>query len=201
LPIEPAANAVAAQPPESAAANRVFVRPEIWRELVFSGIRRAAYFERSTQQIRHLSNSEASASDASLVRIDRVPVETQISWLRDFLESRASLANDTPEYLHGLLHGQIDQLAPAIARDWRVLRTGKIVEHVRTWAQRNNIDLASVLVPKGATKKPSASRTERTQEISDVRRAVCAAIQEMPLEELEQISIPLRYVLRHFTAK
>jgi hypothetical protein len=201
LPIEPAANAVAAQPPETAGANRVFVRPEIWRELVFSGVRRPAYFDRSTQQIRHLGNTGASTPDASLVQIDRVPVETQISWLRDFLKSRASLTNDTQEYLHGLLHGQIDQLAPTIARDWRVLRTGKIVEHVRAWAQRNGIDVASVLVPKSATKKSNVSRMERTQEISDVRRAVCAAIQEMTLEELEEISIPLRYVLRHFTAK
>lgn len=201
-PVEaPKTTALEAAPKVFARANSV-VRPELWRELVVSSAPRAAFFDPQTQKVRHPQDvAEEAAFRKAFVLIDRVPIQSQTSWLRDFLLARGVSFQDRTDALAEMVLGKIDDLGSAVARDWRVLRTGKIVEIVREWAKKNGISEDAVLVPKVPNRHRRAVNTSQGSELERVRHALCEAIQEMPLAKLEEISLPLKYVLRHFVAK
>jgi hypothetical protein len=134
------------------------------------------------------------------VVVDRIDQSVQIEWLREFLQSRGKLENDDEEYLRSLMRGGMHEFGSSLAQDWKYLRSRKVVDHVKHWAKRNKIAEEQVLVPPSKDAKRKRVRDDATA-VGSIRRAVLAAVEEMPLSELENLSIPLRYVFRHFAAK
>jgi len=201
-PLKASTGNVPEGPQKGSARTSYVVRPDLWKELVVSSGARAAFFDPQQLSVRHAQDvTEEAAFRKAFVPIDRVPIQTQADWLRDLLSARGMTFQDRPETLADMVLGKIDELGSATARDWRVLRTRKIVELVREWAKKNGIPEDAVLVPKGVHRHRRVEQANDSSELARARHALCEAIKEMPLEKLEEISLPLKYILRHFVAK
>jgi hypothetical protein len=86
-----------------------------------------------------------------------------------------------------------------IQQAWRAFRTRKIIEFVSEWASKHSIpiwDLAAYSLPREST--PITSESSAPRQSLDLKRAIISAINEMSVSEMEQISIPVRYIIRHF---
>lgn len=179
--------------------NRVLgVKSELWRAAVLSPTV-VSFLNRETGA---LSGSPSSSND---VQLSPVTEADQLAWLTEFLTSKG-IADPDGDKLRSLLHGRIaDDFGAPVERDWKFFRSRKAVEHVRQWAKQNKIPDSLVLISAdhGARRRKSTTETSHhhSQDDDARRTAALAAIGELPLEELERIAVPLRYVFRHFTVK
>jgi hypothetical protein len=184
------------------------VKPEIWRAVVLWSPNSVAFLNRTNGTVTEVSSGDSARlqnmrKNPTFAEIERVEQNAQIEWLMDFLNERKISTDGSHDRLLSILRGEIKTFGLQVAHDWRSLRSRKIVEIVRAWAIENGVDEETALVPLIKERKKSSSATESPTIGSEekVRAAIVSAIQEMPLSELENVSLPLRYVLRHFVAK
>jgi hypothetical protein len=184
------------------------VKPEIWRAVVLWSPNSVAFLNRTNGAITEVSSGDSARlqnvrKNPTFAEIKRVEQNAQIEWLRDFLNERKLSTDGSRDRLLSILKGEIKDFGLHVAHDWKSLRSRKVVEFVRAWAIENGVGEETALVPLTKERKKSSSADESPTIASEgkIRAAIVSAIQEMPLSELENISLPLRYVLRHFVAK
>jgi hypothetical protein len=194
--------------PEPSALGMSFVTPELWHPFVILKPLAISFYYPSTREVVQVDPSDGSRlrelrDKDSAVEVEPVEPETQATWLKEFLSVRGHTTAASNEELQTLIRGGINSLGSSLAQDWRYLRSRKVVEHVRQWAKRNGIEESLVLVPANpeSKRKRIASTVSRDGNGAAMRRAIIAAIEEMPETELEKLAIPLRYVVRYFKAR
>jgi hypothetical protein len=127
----------------------------------------------------------------------------QLRWLQEFLRLRSFPNDQREETLRALLHGGLQLQDAALALEWKKHRARMLVDHIKQWARQNSIPLEAVVTPASARedRKQPSIQVHKPSDGDAIRRAIIAAVADMTLQELEAIAIPLRHVLRHFTAK
>jgi len=172
------------------------------------------FFDRETGDIvgEHVRNSVPAADSSSrFVPISRVESVAQQAWMTEFVASHGELnpaeAPIQADYWWSKFPTWLRDRTESLEFEWRRFRTQKVLDHIKSWADANAIPVASLLAtPRPRSASLLSPRTESVAVTSTasgdrVRQAIISAITEMPLDELEQLSIPLRYVLRHFTTR
>lgn len=186
------------------------VKPEVWRAFVFVSRAANRCFDRETSQVVVIDESNPLRQDLPkreerYVKITPIPDSTQQEWMETFVGDREWLTADEspirveewwlrfPEWLRSLDRG--------LDREWNRIRTQKVLDHIRKWASDNHILVERLLSPPLRILKHRAQSICRHGSLSEVdalRSAVLAAVGEMPLEDLENLALPVRYILRHF---
>lgn len=186
------------------------VRPEIWRAFVFVSRGNVCFLGRSNGHAHpmHDWENERIASfeaDGRYIRLSPIPVDTQQSWMEDFTRSHEALNIDEAPIRDGQwwlnFSAWLREMDAGLEREWNRFRTGKVLQYLREWASSNNVPLGNLLSPEQAVRptRYSEKSTEiATSDSETLRDAILAAVREMPLEQLEEIAIPVRYILRHF---
>ena len=205
--VTPPTEAAVAPPTRDAA----YVRQDIWRAMVFVSQSAISFFSRSAKNLREIDRTDANTlrslrADPQYVEVERVESSAQLQWLKEFLDSRGKLDENTENSLLDLIRGGLHKMGAAIARDWKAERSRHVVGHVRKWAAAHQIAEADVLTPASRDAKKTNSPDQLTDghitKTEDaIRRALLATLEEMSLSELENIAIPIRHILRHFTVK
>ncbi|MEX1042318.1 MAG: hypothetical protein WDZ51_16925 [Pirellulaceae bacterium] len=189
------------------------LRPDIWRAFVFVDTGMASFFNRSRGEVRSTSRRsperyEELKSDPEFVLIDPIQAGVQQEWMREYLKKHAQLNKaDAP-----IEQGQwwvdfplwLRETDPTLEREWNQFRSGKIYSHITAWANQNNVDVTMVRTQQKPA--PAHCRSPRvggkftgpTEDAELIKKAIIAALAEMPLEQLENLSIPIRFVIRHF---
>lgn len=201
------------QVPAQATTLIPHVKPEIWRAFVFVSTGSDLFFDRETGHVVSVPDSDVSgrtsfAADRRYVRIARIPPSTQQGWMEEFTK-RASCVNASDAPIHDdqwwvAFPAWLRCVNPTLERDWNRFRTGKVLEHLRQWTSENDVALGWLLsppeaIPRSVPQRRIGTRGEGQISESEARRAaILAAVREMPLEQLEEIAIPMRYILRHF---
>jgi hypothetical protein len=179
------------------APELLYIKPDLWRAAVLSPSERTV-MNRETGALASESGPARAATDVDIVPVTE---EDQISWLKEFLTSKQIAGIESIEFLRSLLYGRIADFGAPTVRDWKFFRSRKAVEHIRRWADKNKIPESLVLMPANYVARRDKSKLEGSRDTQDeaARRAgALAVIAEMPLEEIEKLAVPLRYVLRHF---
>lgn len=194
---------------ESANADQVYVRegsvhirPDIWRAFVFVGHGQRSYFDRTTSEV--VSGTERDQSDnesGQLVEILPIPLADQQAWMREFVQSRANISSDGapvddprcfvefPSWLRTRGDG-LDQ-------QWKRFRVDRVAERIRTWATANSVDDTSFFaVPLSAAFRGAPLRESTSDELAITRKAISLAVSELSLQDLQEFSIPIRFVLQ-----
>lgn len=180
--------------------QRFYVRPEFWRAFVLS-TGKATFFHRTDGRIAEVSSDQnlELERDHNYVRINSIAETDQRDWARQFLNSRTAVSKSTEEDYRDLVRGVRNRFESAVNRDWKAFRVAKVIDHIKRWANDNGLPTEQILVP--ARKDAKYRSYAGLRDEAAIRRAVLAAVEEMPLAELEQLAIPMRYVIRHFIAK
>lgn len=184
-----------------------YVRPDVWRAFVFVNDRYAHFLHRTTGRLATLmlNNAEqvqAHERDREFVRIESIAFEDQKEWMRQFVPSQESLdIDDAPineERWWIAFPAWLQEQGVANLLAWRRFRAGNVVAFIRQWAKENDIRLDSLFSPARVSAQPSAQRGDPAAANVETRAAVMAAIEEMPFEQLQDLAIPVRYLVRHF---
>lgn len=181
--------------------ERLYVRPDVWRAFVLST--RTAFFARGNGRITDASADRAREleRDSSHIQISPIAESDQLGWAKQFLDSRVDVLIPVEEQdLRDLVRGIRNRFGSVVNRDWKAFRVAKVINHIRRWANDNGLSTEEILVPARKNAKYRSSVAGVGDE-GAIRRAVVAAVEEMPLSDLEELAIPMRYVIRHFTAK
>ena len=183
-----------------------YVRPDIWRAFALITPGQSNYLDTAnTQVVSRPASSQPPTDDQNADRfilIEPVPLEDQRRWMREYVESKESLSifdapiNDQQCYIR--FPEWLQTISPEYAKDWRQFRTRCVVEFVKNWASQHSVQSDDFFVRAGSQREPAEKTLQQQRGDDSAREAIIAAVREMPLEDLERLAIPLRYVLRHF---
>lgn len=186
----------------------VHVHPKLWRAAIYPN-HPPCYFHRESQQVFPLPLPEGQEAE-DFVKIEPIPVGEQQEWMREFVRSHSGLSLDhapiTVESWWVKFPDWLRQTSSELEARWKKIRTLRVVEHVRDWAIQNRIPVQMVLtaptkVAHSGVSTHSLQETDHiheTTEDSRTRSAILAAICDMTLDEIKELTIPVRYVLRYF---
>lgn len=184
------------------------VKPNLWKAFVSSSSTFSCLLNRKNGKFVRVRRSDfqegesVQMSDKDMVEIVPIPTSTQRSWATEFLAVQAQSVphldlpdgDDWWESFQEWLNAQ----PFVLKRNWAKERTEKVASHIRDWAKKNNIGLEFIFeIPTKTTYGKEQSNNEEDQ----TRRAIIATLSDMPLEHLEQIEVPIRYMLRHFKVR
>lgn len=131
-----------------------------------------------------------------------VPEDDQRHWAEEFI-NRPDTGEDKTTLLEALrtqewyrrFPAELEKRGPVLIRAWSHLRSKRIIDHVKAWASKNNVDenllfaVGRVSPTKGAS---SAAPVAATREL---RQALLSSLERMATPELLELPIPMRYVL------
>lgn len=183
-----------------------YIRPDIWRAFALFTPGQNNYLERTTNEIVSQPATAPSLTgdndDSRYILVEPIPLEEQRRWMREYVESKDALTifdapiSDPQCYIR--FPEWIQRKSPELARDWRQFRTQYVVEFIKSWGSQHGVPTDDFFVRAGAHRDAVGEVPELQFNDTVTRDAIVAAIRDMPLEELERLTIPLRYILRHF---
>ncbi|HEY7424700.1 MAG TPA: UPF0158 family protein [Gemmataceae bacterium] len=188
-------------PTEAGVALRIpHIRPDIWRAFVFIAPGQTNYFDQHTGTVIERQASGQEPDQAQHVLIPTIHLAEQQQWMEEFLQRRPHLdSSEAPvqdPYCFAKFPVWLREHGTGLEREWKQFRVQRVIERIRTWAEKNGID------PSGFFSAPlSSQQLDRviTTSVSyerAIRAAVIAAARNLSIEQLQEISIPIRYVLQ-----
>jgi hypothetical protein len=188
------------------------IRSDIWRAFVFTTRRHPTYLDLNTGQVIPIPTDDETKSaeleaDDRFKRIDAIPATTQQQWMEEFIQHRDNIdSSQAPIHVDDWwvkFPAWISGIDVALEKEWNRFRTGKVVDSVRAWGSANHVPSNVLFAAQQRWPRPASNEREKSDRgakaSSEVlRRAIFASLNEMSLDELEEVAIPIRYVLRHF---
>jgi hypothetical protein len=180
------------------------VRPDVWRAFVFVSQGHEYCFDRETGNVVNAQSLGDRRDAERYVNIPTASIEEQRRWMAEFLASNTDLEpNEAPiydEWCFTRFPEWLRERGSNLDRLWKQFRVKRVADQIRQWAAANSIDPSSFfstpIRPIALPTADSDSRHERA-----IRSAICAAARELPLHQLESITIPLRFVLEALKAR
>ncbi|WP_182045216.1 OST-HTH/LOTUS domain-containing protein [Curtobacterium sp. ME26] len=189
------------------------LRADLWTSLV-TWDHGERYWDRRNRRAVFVPTTEDGTPEWQVfpnkyVKIDAVPMQTQLEWMVDFANDQTervqvrlleALKNPTP----GAFKVSLNDLGLAAA--WRTRLRQRVTEHASEWAARAHLSPASILDPASRSSPKSASRQEpeegeafespsTTDEAARLRARVHQIVDRMTLSELAQLQVPAAYLL------
>jgi hypothetical protein len=191
------------------------LRDGVWKAFVFHAPNVQTFYERTTgllktYQVTHQAEQIAEVSaDPRYVAIPPISSQVQQGWAREFVEERSLTQSPVEEdswwiKFPNWLRSEHADLEP----DWRRFRAERTVEHITAWCRAHEVSFAALVHP---ARPPIASQSSQSkdsiqpesQELSHVdpelaqwRRAAIAAVSEMSMNEIDELSIKVKHLRR-----
>lgn len=139
--------------------------------------------------------------------LDWVPVipvaeEEQRRWAQEFL-SRPDIADNkealgeslkSPDWFRRF-PAELEKHGPLLVRAWSHLRSTRIIDHVKAWAQKNNVAEEVLFATERTEGRWHAKTSASSGPVSDLRQALLGAIAKMATQDLLALPIPARLVI------
>jgi hypothetical protein len=186
------------------------VRPDVWRALVFVNDTNTHFLDRMTGRLIALASDQVAKLQDHLenqrfVRLGPIPPGTQKQWMREFVESQTSLnGRDAPfdeEKWWIAFPAWLQNRDPAAAQTWRGFRAQKVLSFVKEWGRKNGVQEDLWLSARQPLSLARSAPPFTFDQREATRRAILAAIEDLPFEELADLAIPVRYLLRHLKVR
>jgi hypothetical protein len=186
--------------------DRKYIRSDVWKAFLHHQTS-PIFFNKSTSQVVELDNGtmnrELPEPAGNLVEISPIPDEVKIGWARSFLQTTLGSDAVKDDEAKSLASGKHKTFDSATKRSWKLSLAGHVVNYIEKWAKTHTVPTDDILTPMKSRKELNESEPTSTQpnEIVALRRALIEAINEMPMEHLENLVLPVRYIRRHFSPK
>lgn len=186
-----------------------WIRPDVWRALVFIPQKAVHLIRRKTGEMVSVPNTGPSEvgeySGVDHATLKPIPPDIQKAWAKDFLAARKieDLSLETPDgrwwvpFLARVKHDA------RLNNDWNRYRVERVSTYLDDWARQNDVDSSTLF----STARPNRRAFLAAQAVGiksdeeEIRQAIVESVKEMNLDELKAIAIPVRCILRHFRAR
>jgi hypothetical protein len=175
------------------------IRPDIWRAFVFVAQGQRYCYDRQTSNVVNESSIGEPADAARFVSIPSLSLDDQRQWMKEFVGSNTKLDPGTApiedQYCFTKFPIWLANNDAGLDRAWKQYRVHRVAERIRQWSQANSIDptmffSAPIARPATVCQEPGQGHEQA------IRNAIIMAARDLPLRELENLAIPLRYVMQ-----
>jgi hypothetical protein len=176
-----------------------YVREDAWPVFAMLHDRSIAVFDKQLMKFRLLA-------DDAILRNSQIRVATPSNadhrnWIDQFAQAEGlSLLPDlthTNEVLREFSVWMQSQ-DTSLQHKWKDFRAAKVSDVIREWAARNGFDANDFLYPIISRYSARTTATPTIKPETDIRSAVLRSVADLSLDELDNIVLPLRVVLKHF---
>ena len=180
--------------------ERRYVRNDIWRAFVY---RRSSQFfiERASCALTEIPENDAKTTETLArsnchIALARISDDSQIAWAKQYVTSAKS-TECSDDDAKSLVFRKTTGFSSSFVRSWKFYLSSKVVDHIKVWAAKNDFSTDGILISIKRKSVLQQSRVKPNEKL--LRDAVIAAVKEMPLSELDEISIPIKYIRRHLS--
>ncbi|MBU0717526.1 MAG: hypothetical protein KJ749_04695 [Planctomycetes bacterium] len=177
------------------------LRNDVWTAFV-AALPQGRRFLRQSDGVVRMGLDDAPQPEQEWVEIEPIAEDRQKEWAVEFLrESRLdkypelALALDAPDW-YRVFPEKLRADARVEPSRWNRLRSNRILQRVREWAEQKKVSPEVIFSPACARTLP-ARLVSRPDE-HDLKRRLLDAVGQMTVNELLEVRIPARYVLQVF---
>ena len=182
--------------------ERIRVRPDLWKAFLYISQAGSAYFNKDNNRVVQ-SFLVSGPPDVNLIPIPSISADEQRSWMKEFSEFLGPLpVQDSPIVAPDFwirFPQWLQQKGDGLELQWRGFRATRVLARIREWANAHHLPEGAVYQSVPLTDSHARTTYQSPPDAdTTVRTALVAAIAEMTLDELKDIAIPVRHLLRHF---
>lgn len=171
------------------------IEPNLWQALVFVNAREAHY----DPKLRRIAIGPAN--DAQ-IPVPKIAAATQQEWATEFLGREGLDVSDAPIDAPDwwlAFPAWLREHQPLAENRWKKFRTAHVVHVIRQWAEQNHIPIEDLLSRPTARGKAAAVADADGEQ--KVRGAILSVVGELSTDDLLELRIPLREVVKHFVPR
>ena len=169
-------------------SKNIRIKAEFWR----------AIFDRSSGNtyywLSDIGVVGTSPTDGNCPILPTIDADTDRQWRQSFVESLASPPAEAMEWARSIL--PLHQLPPELRYQWQRVLIEKVRQHLLSWFNEQKLeppsDFITELLPR---------QERRATDLEALKRLIQRVVQEMTEEELSQLSLPPRAVLKATTSR
>lgn len=182
------------------------IRPEVWRAFVFVSQGSDHYWNRETHHLFWRRSEDNYTPKPNEIPVPSIPTDTQKSWMEDFLSQNPELDKQSAPLSDDrwweAFPRWLASAAPDKELDWKKFRTRKVLSHITEWARANDVDSERLYAsPRGRAWSDQIEPPMSSDREDALRATILSALKHVPMEHLENIAIPLRYLLPYVKVK
>jgi hypothetical protein len=176
------------------------LRKDVWLAFVASQPHGKRFVDRTSGTVR-MGLQDSPHPAEQWTEIVPIPETEQKDWARHFVATHCASQTKLLSTLTGptwftQFANELRASSPELSRLWNRVRSEKVSSHVKSWCEKHKIE-PEIAFAQRADVTPQAAHSGPIAGSIEPRRAILlAAISKMSTDELVQLSIPARYLLR-----
>jgi hypothetical protein len=184
--------------PEISFRGGLHIRSDVWRAFVYVGQEAVPFFDRQEGKVVGFANREDAHNGGRHVEIKPIPIASQQQWMGEFLETHKIDSAEAPihdTYCFTKFPAWLMGHDPSLEREWKRFRVSRVADWIREWSGDHDVPVDQFFetaVPREELTLPESRELDE----SVLREAIIAAVRELPLEQIAEFAIPVRYLLR-----
>jgi len=182
-----------------------YVRPDIWRAVVLLPGTHDTFYDRDTGRLvgPQESHGNQDAVSRRFVKLEPIPSKVQQGWVKEHFGDTGGPPDSVladKRWWAGFASWLKEQDRDVLIK-WNRFRAQRVSGYLTDWAQRHDVPPGALFERSASRVVRAASQEERRERGALAREAVVQAIGEMTPDELGELRIPLKYLLKHLRAK
>lgn len=176
-----------------------YVREDAWPVFAMLHDRSIAVFDKQLTKFRLLAD-DATLRD-SQIRVATPSNADHRNWIDQFAQAEGlSLLPDLTKTNEVLREFSVwmQSKDTSLQHKWKDFRAAKVADVIREWAASNGVDANDFLSPVISRYSARTTANPTIKPETDIRSAVLRCVADLSLDELDNIMLPLRVVLKHF---
>ncbi|XZE17508.1 hypothetical protein SH449x_002782 [Pirellulaceae bacterium SH449] len=176
-----------------------YVREDAWPVFAMLHDRSIAVFDKQLMKFRLLAD-DATLRD-SQIRVATPSNTDHRNWIDQFAHAEGLSLEPALTQTDGVLREfsvWMQSQDTNLQHKWKDFRAAKVADVIREWAARNGVDANDFLSPVISRYSARTTATPANKPEAEIRSAVLRCVADLSLDELDNIMLPLRVVLKHF---
>lgn len=179
------------------------LRQEIWRAFVFPKPTGLRFVHRRHGTVR-MGLADPPTPVDEWAQVSPIPQSAQQQWARDLFQREnpaggAALMgitiSDEPDW-YSKFSAELRKIGGPLPAKWNALRSEQVAIAAQDWCQRNKLDPAIAFEQKHSAPRVADSPAGPAASPDKVRRVLLAAVNQMSTDELLNLCIPAKYLIR-----
>lgn len=183
----------------SSVPRGTYVREDAWPVFAMLHDRSIAVFDKQLLKFRLLAD-DATLRD-SQIRVATPSNNDHQNWIDQFAQAEGLSLEPALTQADGILREfsvWIQSQDIGLKHKWKDFRTARVADVIHKWAASNGLEATDFLSPVISRYSARTTATSVINPETDIRSAVLRCVADLSLDELDNIVLPLRVVLKHF---
>ncbi len=183
----------------SSVPKGTYVREDAWPVFAMLHDRSIAVFDKQLLKFRLLAD-DATLRD-SQIRVATPSNTDHRNWIKQFAQAEGLSLEPALTEADGVLREfsvWMQSQDTSLQYKWKDFRAVRVADVIRIWSASNGLDATDFLSPVISRYSARTTNTPAIKPDTDIRSAVLRCVADLSLDELDNMMLPLRVVLKHF---